>query len=105
MVIFNQKLDNTNGNYIRNASSIITFVLLFLLVVSIPSNVHAHVTDSTCPGGGVGFGCVPPDWHIQLFSMNSVTHITMVILIFGMLFCVMVSVNKHRKSTHITIST
>ena len=105
MVAFNQKLNNTYGNYIGNASSIIPSGLLFLLVIPIPSNVYAHISDSACPGGGIGFGCVPPDWHIQLFSMNLVTHITMVLLIFGMLCCVIVSVNKHRKSTHVTIST
>ena len=102
---FNQKLNNAYVNYICNASSIIPFALLFLLVAPIPSNVYAHITDSACPGGGVGFGCVPPDWHIQLSFMNSVTHITMILLIFGMLCCVLVSVNKHRKSTDVTILT
>ncbi len=84
--------------------SIVTFTLLFLLVVPIPSNVYAHITDSACPGGGVGFGCVSPDWHIQLFSMNSVTYIAMILLVFGMLCCVIVSVIKHRKSRHVIIS-
>ena len=76
----------------------------FLAVIVFPSNVYAHVTDSSCPGGGVGFGCLSPDWFIQLFYIHIITVVTMILLVFGMLYCIIASIIKHRTSTRTIIS-
>jgi len=75
--------------------------ILILVVIVFPSNVYAHVIDSSCPGGGVGFGCPPPVWFFQLFYMNIVTTVTMILLAFGMLYCIVASIIKHRQSSHV----
>ena len=83
---------------------ILSIGILILAVIVFPSNVYAHVTDSSCPGGGVGFGCPSPDWFIQLFHMHVVTAVTLILLVFGMFYCIVSSIIKHRTSTRTIIS-